>query len=86
MRKGKDEIIPGSVVTLNSGGLTMTVAGLQEGEALRCVWSDKDNKPREATYPKVCLKLVKDDSATFMILSQELIDKAGLGHAVGELP
>ena len=86
MRKGKDEIIPGSVVTLNSGGPTMTVVSLQEGEALRCVWSDKDKKLREATYPKVCLKLVKDDSAIFMILPQEFIDKTGLGHAVGELP
>lgn len=46
----------GDVVVLKSGGPQMTVAWIEESEAL-CVWFDSQGQPKEKRYPLVVLEV-----------------------------
>lgn len=52
-----NQIEPGSIVKLKSGGPPMTVAWVEEGEAY-CEWFDSKGEPRGQRYSLVVLQLV----------------------------
>ncbi|WP_353221109.1 DUF2158 domain-containing protein [Salinisphaera sp. S4-8] len=50
-----DQIQPGDIVTLKSGGPEMTVSWVEEGDAL-CQWFDSKNMPQSQVYALVVLE------------------------------
>ena len=52
-----NDIVPGSIVALKSGGPRMTVAWVENGEAY-CEWFDSKGEPRGQRYALVVLERV----------------------------
>lgn len=53
-----DEIKPGDIVTLKSGGPKMTVSWIEEGSAY-CQWFDPKMEPRGESYKLVVLERIR---------------------------
>lgn len=67
------DIKAGDEVVLKSGGVPMTVAWVEDGDAL-CVWQDDKGNHKEQTYPVVVLKKYerKDLTGAFEKLGKAL--------------
>ncbi|WP_115529612.1 YodC family protein [Xanthomonas campestris] len=52
-----NDIVPGSIVSLKSGGPKMTVAWVDDGDAY-CEWFDSKGEPRGQRYALVVLERV----------------------------
>ena len=50
------EISPGDVVQLKSGGPLMTVIGIADGGAVRCIWFPSSDKPVKDSFVGATLK------------------------------
>ena len=52
----EQEIAPGDVVELKSGGPVMTVVRVAEAGAVYCQWFPSPDKVREKSFPPAALK------------------------------
>ena len=49
-----EQIVPGAVVVMKSGGPALTVGSVQKDSA-SCHWFDEEGKPQSADLPKAVL-------------------------------